>query len=142
MSIKQGGNTIAGLQDISGKANTDLSNVLSNIDFVVESQLPTTANNYTWYRKYKSGWVEQGGHYTHNNVEGTVTTTLAVEMADTHYNLQITKELGSAADSNTEYQYISSYVNNSKTTTSFQVRMTTANRLNGYDWQVSGMAGE
>lgn len=109
-------------------------------DYVVDFQAPTAQNNYTWYRKYKSGWVEQGGHYTHNNVEGTVTTTLAVEMADTHYNLQITKELGTAADSNTDYQYISSYVNNSKTTTSFQVRMPTANRLNGYDWQVSGMS--
>lgn len=32
-----------------------------NYDFVVESQLPTAENNYTWYRKYKSGWVEQGG---------------------------------------------------------------------------------
>ena len=107
---------------------------------VIAFQAPTAQNNYTWYRKYADGWVEQGGHYTHNNVEGTVTTTLAVEMADTHYNLQITKELGTAADTNTSYQFISSYVDNSKTTTSFQVRMTTANRLNGYDWQVSGMA--
>ncbi|MBP9999065.1 MAG: hypothetical protein KBT14_00005, partial [Proteobacteria bacterium] len=31
------------------------------IDYVVESQAPTAENNYTWYRKYKSGWVEQGG---------------------------------------------------------------------------------
>ncbi len=30
-------------------------------DWVVESQLPTAENNYTWYRKYKSGWVEMGG---------------------------------------------------------------------------------
>ena len=36
------------------------------IDYVVEKQDPTSANGYTWYRKYKSGWVEQGG---------TVTTT-------------------------------------------------------------------
>lgn len=31
-------------------------------DFVVGFQRPTAANNYTWYRKYKSGWVEQGIH--------------------------------------------------------------------------------
>ena len=31
------------------------------IDYVVESQEPTEANGYTWYRLYKSGWVEQGG---------------------------------------------------------------------------------
>lgn len=30
------------------------------LDYVVASQAPTAANSYTWYRKYKSGWVEQG----------------------------------------------------------------------------------
>ncbi len=38
----------------TGKAQSD-------VDLVIESQLPTAENNYTWYRKYKSGWVEQGG---------------------------------------------------------------------------------
>ena len=33
------------------------------VDFVVASQLPTAENNYTWYRLYKSGWLEQGGLY-------------------------------------------------------------------------------
>ncbi|MBP9999681.1 MAG: hypothetical protein KBT14_03260, partial [Proteobacteria bacterium] len=36
------------------------------IDYVVESQTPTAENNYTWYRKYKSGWVEQGGGSSRN----------------------------------------------------------------------------
>lgn len=31
------------------------------LDYVIETQAPTAENNYTWYRKYKSGWVEQGG---------------------------------------------------------------------------------
>lgn len=31
------------------------------VDYVVEMQKPTESNGYTWYRKYKSGWVEQGG---------------------------------------------------------------------------------
>ncbi len=43
-----GGVTMARAMDIAG-------------DWVVESQLPTAENNYTWYRKYKSGWVEMGG---------------------------------------------------------------------------------
>ena len=34
------------------------------VDYVVEKQDPTSANGYTWYRKYKSGWVEQGGILT------------------------------------------------------------------------------
>lgn len=40
------------------KANTDLSNVSSNIDYIVESKVNSDGS---WYRKYKSGWLEQGG---------------------------------------------------------------------------------
>lgn len=29
---------------------------------LVASQMPTAANNWTWYRKYSDGWVEQGGY--------------------------------------------------------------------------------
>lgn len=43
-------------EDLNIKANSDLSNVSANIDYVVESG---TNGNY-WYRKYKSGWLEQG----------------------------------------------------------------------------------
>lgn len=42
---------------LAGKVNTDLSNVLANIDYVVESGNVGSE----WYRKYKSGWLEQGG---------------------------------------------------------------------------------
>lgn len=42
---------------LGGKANVDLSNVSSNIDYVVESY----KNGANWYRVYKSGWIEQGG---------------------------------------------------------------------------------
>lgn len=51
------------------------------IDFVVEQQKPTEANGYTWYRKYKSGWVEQGGQI----VRGVI--TFAIPMADINYNV-------------------------------------------------------
>ena len=33
---------------------------LNQGDYVIETQLPTEENNYSWYRLYKSGWVEQG----------------------------------------------------------------------------------
>ena len=53
--------TKAELQAVdSSKANTDLANVLANIDYVVDRKVPT-ADDPTWYRKYKSGWLEQGG---------------------------------------------------------------------------------
>lgn len=53
-------------------------------DWVVESQLPSAENNYTWYRKYKSGWVEQGGR------SASQTVTLPIEMADVNYLIQLT----------------------------------------------------
>ena len=53
--------TKAELQAVDrSKADTALSNVSANIDYVVESKFPT-ADDPTWYRVYKSGWVEQGG---------------------------------------------------------------------------------
>lgn len=45
---------------LAGKANTDLSNVPANIDYVVEYKNPTDSDP-TWYRKWKSGKLEQGG---------------------------------------------------------------------------------
>ncbi len=49
-------------EDINLKANKDLSNTPSNIDYVVESYGPDEDD--WWYRVYKSGWVEQGGRIT------------------------------------------------------------------------------
>lgn len=64
------------------KADTGLSNVPDNYDYVVESQMPTATNGYTWYRKYKSGWVEQGGRCTvpatNSYTSSNVTTTLPI----------------------------------------------------------------
>lgn len=64
---------------------SDFQNGVS--DYVVESQIPTAANNYTWFRKYKSGWVEQGGRVTVNGTISATNTrvTFPVEMADTKY---------------------------------------------------------
>lgn len=63
-------------------------------DWVVESQLPTAENNYTWYRKYKSGWVEMGGQST------SQTITLPIEMADTNYCIQLTGKCDNVPENN------------------------------------------
>ncbi len=55
-------------QEIANKANRALTNVESNVDFVVESYHDAEGN---WYRKYKSGWVEQGGQPRAVNISGT-----------------------------------------------------------------------
>lgn len=57
---------------------------------LVSFQMPTSSNNYTWYRKYADGWVEQGG--MNITVTSTIQTwTLPVTMADTHYAVQFCK---------------------------------------------------
>lgn len=52
---------------LSGKANTDLSNVSKNIDYIVESGV---TNGISW-EKYRSGRLKQRGFLTVNNTSVT-----------------------------------------------------------------------
>lgn len=74
-SVAQAAEFMTGL---ASKANIALDNVASNIDYVVESY----KNGENWYRKYKSGWVEQGGVA---NAGGTVTVTFLKAFKDANY---------------------------------------------------------
>lgn len=105
---------------------------IAGADYVVESQLPTAQNNYTWYRKYKSGWVEQGGQIPSTTASSTSkTVNLPITMTDTNY----------FACSNTGYagNDAPNYGNvvKSKTTTTI-----TVGHLVNYttNWTVSGMS--
>ena len=64
--------------------NAEMFNDL-NAHKVIEFQIPTASNGYTWYRKYADGWVEQGGRCTvpaTNGLSGSsVNVTLPVPMA-------------------------------------------------------------
>lgn len=73
-----GGVTMARMVDIPNVADAD---------YVIEWQSPTAENNYTWYRKYKSGWVEQGGIESVTGYAATTTSdiTLPITMLDTNY---------------------------------------------------------
>lgn len=69
---------------LNGKANTDLANVASNIDYVVESY---SDNDGNWYRVWKSKRVEQGG-VTALIPPGTgITITFFKEFANTSYTI-------------------------------------------------------
>lgn len=81
-------------QGLSGKADTNLGNIPSNYDYVVESKYPTAADP-SWYRKYKSGWLEQGGLAKSNS---DVTVTLLKPFADTNYSVQCTNRRLSTSD--------------------------------------------
>ena len=58
-----------------------------NGDWVVESQLPTAENNYTWYRKYKSGWVEMGGK------SNTQEINFPIFFSNTNYYINATSQM-------------------------------------------------
>lgn len=118
------------------KADTDLGNIPANYDYVVESQLPTADNGYTWYRKYKSGWVEQGGY-----VEGAgspVEVALPIHMNNTDYGAQMTPAANSTGTNPRVYV--------SKTTlTTTSIRLVFGSYQDGQYkayWQVSGMSAQ
>lgn len=128
----------------------DVSQIRSNIstldnrttgilDYVVASQIPTSENNYTWYRKYKSGWIEQGGR--NDGMSTVATITMPNAMADITYGVLITRLYPTTAD---DPVAISHQVRN-LTTTTFQVRQTFAASGVGhgssyaYNWVIYGV---
>ena len=58
---------------------------IGTADYVTEWQNPTADNNYTWYRKYKSGWIEIGG-----KISGSQNVQLPVQMQNTNYYVYAT----------------------------------------------------
>ena len=100
-------------------------------DTVIEFQAPTAENNYTWYRLYASGWVEQGGLTT---VATDITVNLPVEMADTNYSIIATSYKADAGSSNASNNGLTV---GQRTTTTFYIVL---QEQRAYFWQVSGMA--
>ena len=87
------------LEALNDKADRDLSNITvgGGVDYVIDYQRPSAQNNYTWYRKYASGWVEQGGERTYSSLSGNVMSiTLAIPMQNSNYTAQLTAELGAS----------------------------------------------
>jgi hypothetical protein len=79
------------LEALNNKIDRDGHNAQSPCAVIVDKQDPTSANNYTWYRKWSDGWVEQGGINTTNE-----TVTYLIPFADTYYNFQATQTAYSA----------------------------------------------
>lgn len=94
---------------------------------VIEFQAPTAQNNYTWYRKYRDGWVEQGGFATSSQAGTQV--NLPITMADSNYSVQATVV---AASSNYSTGILT------RTTTYF--KLTTYDEARDCSWEVKGMA--
>lgn len=117
---------------LNNKTDRDFQNS-DMVDYVVAYQAPTAANNYTWYRLYKSGWVEQGGSfatvYSDYHDESVV---LPITMSNSNYTCLISISAGGNARYSAQVD--------SKTTTGFTVHHLTNITAYAAGWQVSGMA--
>ena len=72
-------------ETLNDKLDRDLKNSAFNMDLVIAYKAPTNEDP-TWYRQYKSGWVEQGGQWTTASAAyNSYTVTLPVVMQDTQY---------------------------------------------------------
>ena len=62
---------------------------------LVAVQYPSSANNYTWYRKYSDGWVEQGGAQSgYDSISGNVMTKNLMIAMQTPYSATLIAGLG------------------------------------------------
>lgn len=109
------------------------------IDTLVAFQAPSSANNWTWYRKYASGWVEQGGRQNGTLSGNVFSITLPVPMANGAYCVSLLPALGSADTGNYYCRAIDSSTGTQmKYFVFLNGSVTTFNPL--VIWQVSGMA--
>lgn len=107
---------------------------------VIAFQAPTANNNYTWYRKYADGWVEQGGITKNIANNSNVNVSLPITMSDTNYTVTIAQ----LADTSYFYTNQGGLPHNGKYTTYIVLTnrrfLGDASRTIDINWQVSGMA--
>lgn len=122
-------------ESLNEKSDRDLRNVdtAAKADAVIDYQEPTSANNWTWYRKYKSGWVEQGGvlQVETSGWKSARTFSLPIKMANIKYNVNWTSGY---SDTISEEVTVTA-----RTTTSFTISKYT-NYQSEACWEVKGMA--
>lgn len=116
--------------EAEGKADTDLGNIPANYDYVVESKYPTE-DDTSWYRVYKSGWVEQGGRVSSSAENTALTVTLLKPMKNNRYCLQRT-----SASTSTTAATFRSFGVTGITTTTFNMYIT--DTLSPTYWYVCG----
>lgn len=78
------------LEFLNQKADLDMQNIVipENYDYVIESKLPTEEDP-SWYRLYKSGWIEQGGYEDNPNESQPLTVNLLKPFVSTNYSITL-----------------------------------------------------
>lgn len=108
-------------------------NAQSPCAVVVSKQDPTADNNYTWYRKYSDGWVEQGGLY--NNGANRPTISLPVPI---NYTFQAQATI--LWNSTSSVANTIRVVNSDGTTITFHQANGTSVATFAFAWEVKGIA--
>ena len=122
--------------------NAEMFNDL-NAHKVIEFQASTSANNYTWYRKYADGWVEQGGQFIATSVaDGSGTAgnniiNLPIEMANNRYWYSANIQVGSNG-----WDYANGVILNARSTTTMTLKAVAGTGTLGLHWEVKGMAAQ
>ena len=123
-----------------GELTEEVNDIKAHV--VVEFQAPTSANGYTWYRKYADGWVEQGGITNDISVAGNSGTnidiTLPIIMVDTNYNILTTRKDGGSGYAQTEENTVA--MSTSVIRIVLWNNVSSAADAGKFWWQVSGMA--
>lgn len=106
------------------------------MDFVVESY----RNGTEWYRKYKSGWVEQGGttaitHAGNSSTTTQATLNLVTPMASSIYTVLLIPE-SSLTDA---YAYRTGWHIISRTTSTFKIGVAGEQKASSLLWYACGM---
>lgn len=123
-------------EQMNDKMDTDGRNGTNTVDYVIEWQLPTAENNYSWYRKYKSGWVEQGGLLGTNVSSQTI--SLLITMSDTYYSIQLS--IGNFSGTGTT-GYGTTHGWGQRTVNAFHVDSYNTTNVTG-QWEVKGFAAQ
>ena len=130
--------------EMQTKMQTDLGNAskasLSAIDTVMPDSVDYIIEHWedgagNWYKKFRSGWVEQGGVTPSIESNATLTVTLYIEMRDVEFSTIVTNGAGASVNDNWDYGAIGGYA---KSTTTILV-----DRARGAGkayWRVAGMA--
>ena len=133
-------------------AKVDLTNVTGSADFVVEYKTgsgvvtkeggTTTYPATWWYRKYRSGWVEQGGHIPKTGVTSSVWAAIEfpVALSGTDYfpcvqHTSTSENAGTAGPSTRDFSCVH------LTPVGMSVRAFKSDNEGTY-WKVEGMAAE
>jgi len=101
------GDAKADKTDLDSKAELDLSNVDENIDFIVDSW---TDGGYNWYRKFRSGYIIQGGRGSGTNGSSRALTYPTAFTTD-QYSILLT-----TVDDTTDANYFNLAANSRSTT--------------------------